>query len=167
MIYNLKKISGTNLEYLLELVKNCKEASKEQLDIINQNSVGLIDYSYKGKGPVKIDFLSIEDNLEMVDFFKEELDINKNEIISIHLNQYQETSKTLPHKDSNSSRTYLILLDMAEEGGELTLDFEIVPFNEVGQVIDYDGGQVMHGVNEIKKGFRKTLVVWTKPKSIL
>ena len=28
MIYNLKKISGTNLEYLLELVKNCKEASK-------------------------------------------------------------------------------------------------------------------------------------------
>ena len=50
MIYNLKKISGTNLEYLLELVKNCKEASKEQLDIINQNSVGLIDYSYKGMG---------------------------------------------------------------------------------------------------------------------
>ena len=48
----------------------------------------------------------------MVEFFKEELDINKNEIISIHLNQYQETSKTLPHKDSNSSRTYLILLDM-------------------------------------------------------
>lgn len=167
MIYNLQQLDDDSVNYLLQLVKKSRDATKSELDIINQNSDGLIDYSSKGKGPMTLTLLSINDNIELVEFFQKYIGINKNEITSIHLNQYNETAKTLPHRDTNSSRTYLILLSVAEQGGELVLENEIIPFNKIGQVIDYDGGKIMHGVNEIKKGFRTTLVVWTKPKSII
>jgi len=41
--------------------------------------------------------------------------IKQNEIISIHTNEYKRSSKSLPHIDSNSSRTYLILLEMSKK----------------------------------------------------
>ena len=114
-----------------------------------------------------VNFYSIKNNEKLVNFFSEHLSINKNEIISIHSNQYKETSKTLSHRDSNSSRTYLILLSKADIGGDLILEDELVYFDEIGEVIDYDGGKVMHGVTEIEKGYRETLVVWTRSKSMI
>ena len=166
-MYKLRKFKNDNYKTLIGLYKELVPASKEEKDYIAQNSVGLINYTYKGKGPVEVIFHSIKNNPNIVNFFSKHLGINKNEIISIHSNQYQEGSKALAHKDSNSSRTYLILLSNAEMGGDLILDDELVCFDEVGQVIDYDGGKVDHGVTEIKKGYRETLVVWTKSKSLI
>lgn len=166
-MYKLRKFTKDNFKKLLLLLNDIVPASQEEIDYISNNSVGLVNYTYKGKGPVTVNFYSIKNNEKLVNFFSEHLSINKNEIISIHSNQYKETSKTLSHRDSNSSRTYLILLSKADIGGDLILEDELVYFDEIGQVIDYDGGKVMHGVTEIEKGYRETLVVWTRSKSMI
>lgn len=165
-MYNLKKLSTEKFKQLLKLVNESTPMTENELNTLNQNSVGLVDYSYKGKGPMKISFISPSKNGNLTKFLEEILTISETEIVSIHLNEYRESSKTLPHRDSQSSRTYLILLSNSSDGGELTLEGFVVPFNQVGQIIDYDGGTIMHGVREIKKGFRKTLVVWTHKKSM-
>ena len=105
--------------------------------------------------------LSIKLNQLLTDFFKEEFNIIQNSIVSIHVNEYEEGDECLPHRDSNSEDTILILLNSCDKGGDLLLENKSIGLNEEGYYVSYNGGNVTHGVTKVEKGFRKTLVVWT------
>lgn len=164
-MYKLNKLSKDELTKLTKLLESSVYANKQHLEYLKSVTNGLVDYHHKGKGNMKISHLSPNQNIPLTTFLENKLLINRKDIISIHLNEYHPGSEALLHKDSNSSKTILILLSSADVGGELLLEDEIIDFKTIGSVISYNGGDLLHGVSRIEKGFRKTLVVWVREKT--
>ena len=85
-------------------------------------------------------------------------------IISIHVNNYTETSGSPSHRDINSSITYLVLLEEAEEGGKLLIEDVDINF-EIGEVVNFMGHTTLHSVTKLKKGKRRTFALWCREQS--
>ena len=52
---------------------------------------------------------------------------------------------------------------MCDKGGDLLLENKSIGLNEEGHYVSYNGGKISHGVTQVKKGFRRTLVIWLRP----
>mgnify|MGYP000876758767 CR=1 FL=1 len=167
LMYKLEQLSQDKITELNSILEETNVGNQAYLDYLKSITKGLVDYHYKGKGDMKIDHFSPRNNQSLVKFLFENFSIRKEDIISIHINDYNEGSYAEMHQDSNSSKTYLILLEPATQGGELMLEDDIIPFDKIGQVISYNGGEVMHGVSKIIKGHRRTLVVWVNERSVI
>jgi len=165
--YRLGKLDDKKFGHLKNIVRYAKEAEPTHRQFLAYNTNGILRYDYKGIGPATLIPLSIKLNQPLTDFFQEEFNIKPDEIVSIHVNEYKESARCLPHKDSNSEDTVLVLLDSCDEGGDLILENEVLKFRTPGQYVSYNGGKVLHEVSEVEKGFRKTLVIWLRPKTSL
>jgi len=165
--YKLGKLDDKKLGHLKNILRYSKEAEPAHRQFLSHNTHGILRYDYKGAGPATLTPLSIKLNQPLTDFFEEEFNIIQNSIVSIHINEYEEGAECLPHRDSNSEDTILILLNSCDVGGDLLLENKSIGLNEEGQYVSYNGGNVTHGVTKVEKGFRKTLVVWLRPKTSL
>ena len=148
------------LDDKIDHLKNILRYSKETQNLLIDNSfhtTHMVFLDMITKVPIKktLTPLSIKLNQLLTDFFKEEFNIIQNSIVSIHVNEYEEGAECLPHRDSNSEDTILILLNSCDKGGDLLLENKSIGLNEEGQYVSYNGGNVTHGVTKVEKGFRK------------
>lgn len=171
MIFNRRTLSTEKLKELESLISTSYFSNEREIKELQSKTVGLVKWNYKpthstpNQKLVHLDFYSPYRNHSLLKFIKENVLYNPNEtIISIHTNTYFEESESPPHKDINSARTYLILLKQSEEGGILEIENQDVNF-KVGEIIDYIGDTTLHSVTKIKKGDRKTFVLWCREKT--
>jgi len=170
MMVKVNKLSSTEFELLKELSNSAKLAEKEHLTFLTHKAPGLTFYEKHGKGNMTLTPLSINRNKELLQFLTSITKLPQEDIVSIHFTEYNVDSQTTDHRDSNSSNTFLFLLNSATKGGDLRVDGEIINFREEGSWVVYDGGKLLHGVTPIEEGFRKVLVIWygiPKPKKTL
>ena len=155
----VNKLTELELQTLRKLCDGVLEAEEEHKKFLSERAPGLTFYEKHGKGNMILTPLSLKNN-ELIDFLTEKTKLPKEDIVSIHFTEYSEGSETTDHRDSNSSHTFLFLLNSATKGGDLKVDGHLIDFKEEGSWVVYDGGKLLHGVTEIQEGFRKVLVIW-------
>jgi len=64
------------------------------------------------------------------------------------------------------SKTWIFLLQAADEGGRLIVDHKDSMLSKPGEYVYFDGYTDEHEVTVVEKGYRETLVMWYKPKII-
>ena len=165
--YKLGKLDDKKLGHLKNILRYSKEAEPSHIQFLSHNTHGIVVYDYKGVGDATLIPLSVKLNKPLTDFFQEEFNVKTDSIVSIHINEYKEGAACLPHRDSNSEDTILILLNSCDKGGDLLLENKSIGLNEEGHYVSYNGGNVTHGVTKVEKGFRRTLVIWLRPKTNL
>ena len=170
-MYKRKKLTSNKLEELKSLINNSVLSNEKEIKKLDSQTSGLIKWNYKPKGGlvegsrVVFDFYSPYRNKELLKFIKDNiLNNTKEKIISIHVNNYPETSGSPSHRDINSSITYLVLLEEAEEGGRLLIEEVDINF-EIGEVVNFMGHTTLHSVTKLKKGKRRTFALWCREKS--
>jgi len=97
---------------------------------------------------------------EIADTFNEY--IPENYTISwINITQYLPNRGLRMHKDEKSQRT--IVCDISEPyiGGSFKIDKDTYINTTKGDIIIFDGSNVLHGVDEVIKGVRVSLNLWT------
>ena len=83
------------------------------------------------------------------------------EILWINLTEYENNRKLKPHKDTDSSITFVIPLTDGYEGGEFILSDKEYILGK-GDCIYFNGKKTAHGVNSVTEGYRASLNVWTR-----
>ena len=165
--YKLNKLDDVKFGHLKNIIRYSKEAESVHRQFLSYNTHGIVGHDDNGVGPATLIPLSIKLNKPLTDFFQQEFNVKKDSIVSIHINEYEEGVECLPHKDTNSEDTILILLNSCDEGGDLILENKSIGFNEEGQYVSYNGGDITHSVTKVQKGFRRSLVIWLRPKTSL
>jgi hypothetical protein len=155
----VNKLTDDEFDYLRELCNTAKLAEKEQLDFLTHKAPGLTFYKKHGKGNMTLTPLSLK-NKELINFLSSKTNLPKEDIVSLHFTEYEVGGETTDHRDSNSSNTFLFLLNSATKGGDLRVDNELLNFTKEGSWVGYDGGKLLHGVTKIEQGYRKVLVAW-------
>lgn len=103
--------------------------------------------------------LSINNNTKLVDCIKKYTNLDNNSINSIHTITYPEGSWAKNHRDSNSTNTFVFILQNAQQGGSSVFNNIEYNFPE-GTILNYNGSKILHGTTPVVKGVRKTLVLW-------
>lgn len=165
----VNKLSSDELKELLHLCDNVKYAETDHRKFLDEKAPGLTYYKKYTRGGMKATMLSINNNKELLQFITKITKLPKEDLVSIHFTEYVVGSETLDHRDSNSSNTFLFLLNSAKKGGNLRIEGELIDFNEEGNWILYNGGSMLHGVTKVEEGYRRVLAVWygTVPKKTL
>lgn len=156
----VNKLTDLEFKTLLNLCGNLKEAEEAHRIFLSQRAPGLTFYEKHGKGNMVLTPLSIKQNEELLHFLTPITKLPQEDVVSIHFTEYNVGSQTTYHLDSNSSNTFLFLLNSATNGGDLIVDGQLIEFKEEGSWVVYDGGKMLHGVTPIEDGFRKVLVIW-------
>lgn len=156
----VNKLTESELETLRHLCESVVEAEEEHKRFLSERAPGLTFYEKHGKGNMILTPLSIKQNKELLDFLTPITKLPQEDIVSIHFTEYNVGSETTDHRDSNSSHTFLFLLNSATKGGDLRVDGQLIDLKEEGSWVVYDGGKLLHGVTEIEEGYRKVLVIW-------
>lgn len=170
-MYKRKKLTVEKLEQLKNLIKRSVLSNEKEIKKLESQTSGLIKWNYNPRGGladgsrVVFDFYSPYRNKKLLKFIKDNILNDKDEkIISIHVNNYPETSGSPSHRDINSSITYLVLLEEAEEGGKLLIEDVDINF-EIGEVVNFMGHTTLHSVTKLKKGKRRTFALWCREPS--
>lgn len=159
-------LTGPQFEKLVMMVDNAVTPSTEEAQHYYDNVYGVGKHLPNiARNGTFLTALSIEQNPELVDWLVNFTGIENTSIHSLHTVDYPQGSILAPHKDTRSSNTFVFILQNAEEGGDVILGKKIYNFTK-GRVINYNGQKLMHGVTEVKKGYRKTLVLFHGHKSL-
>jgi hypothetical protein len=160
MMYKLSTLDDSEFEELKSLLSKVELPTYEEYrhyekadpNVVTQEAWSLI-------GGLKPQSISIENNPELTIWIENYTKRNRETIGSIHIMDYPLNSSLKPHYDPKSKTTFAFLLTAPEEGGRTTMEGRILDFKE-GQVLEYNGTKVLHGVEEVTKGIRKSLIVW-------
>lgn len=162
-MYQLKPITIDQLNRLGELIEIAEPPIGEQLKKvlsapgIGNNKSGRFDSNLLTLTP-----LGTSNNVELLDWLEEYTGIESKFITNIHLNNMKEGAYFKPHYDNyhiDVSETYTFLLEEPEKGGEFILDGKTISINQKYVVI-FNGGKYLHGVSKVKKGNRKSFIVF-------
>ena len=82
----------------------------------------------------------------------------------INVTEYTKGIDLRHHKDSESSLTIVSEISDNYTGGRFLINKESYIQLDKGDVLTFDGSKVFHGVEEVDKGTRLSLNMWTKPK---
>lgn len=159
-MYVIRKLLAEDLNKLKHLVKNAVGPNSTEYEFLRVHTNGLLKFDYKGKGNFDLITLSKKNNPELINLLENTTGHKVNEFVSVHHNIYQPGAKVLNHKDSNSNRTFVFLLQSPAKGGIMELDGNQIDFSNEGDYIEYNGGSTEHGVTEVTEGIREVLVVW-------
>lgn len=85
------------------------------------------------------------------------------EIVWINITEYENNRRLKPHRDVDSTATFVIPLTDGYKGGEFILSDKEYKLGK-GDCIYFDGKKNDHGVNPVTEGYRASLNVWTKKK---
>ena len=173
-MYRRSKLTDNKLQELKNLIETAELSNEAEIEKLKKTNPAIIKYNYDGPGGYatgarsKHDFYSPVRNLELVKFIRENI-IREydSEIVSIHRNTYKETSGSPEHRDLNTSRTYLVLLEPAEVGGDFLIQKQNTNF-QVGEIIDYCGHRTHHQVTKVEKGVRRSFTVFcNEPTAVI
>lgn len=101
-------------------------------------------------------------NPELLEWLENYTGIESKYITNLHVNCMQEGAYFLPHIDNyhiKVSETFTFLLDKPITGGEFILDGRTIDIN-YNNVLIFNGGKFPHGVKKVKKGIRKSFIVF-------
>ena len=101
-------------------------------------------------------------NPELLEWLENYTGIESKYITNLHVNTMQEGAYFLPHIDNyhlKVSETFTFLLDKPVTGGEFILDGRNIDIN-CNKVLIFNGGRYPHGVRKVKKGIRKSFIVF-------
>ena len=82
----------------------------------------------------------------------------------INVTEYTKGIDLRHHKDSESSLTIVSEISDNYTGGRFLINKESYIKLDKGDVLTFNGSKVFHGVEEVDKGTRLSLNMWTKPK---
>lgn len=162
-MFEVKSISSSQLSSLKKLIKDSKPPIGEQLERvlsapgIGNNKSGRFDSSLLTLIP-----LGTFNNIELLDWLESFTGIDSNLITNIHLNYMKEGAYFKPHYDNyhiDVSKTFTFVLEEPDAGGEFILDGRKISLDS-SKVVIFNGGKYLHGVNTVKKGTRKSLIVF-------
>jgi hypothetical protein len=162
-MYQLKPIPKQELLKLKELVAEAQPPIGDQLKKvlsapgIGNNKSGRFDSSLLTLIP-----LGTDNNTELLSWLESYTGIQSKFITNIHLNCMKEGAYFKPHYDNyhiDVSDTYTFLLEEPVEGGEFILDSKTINIDSTNVVV-FNGGKYLHGVSKVKKGTRKSFIVF-------
>jgi len=163
------RLSKEQLLKLTSLVDSAKKPEGPDLEYYERAVVGVlktgsgaVGNKFKKDGSYCVPF-GVLNNPELVNWLEEFTNIEGKYINSIHSFEYIEGSSTKPHYDVNSNKTLIFVLNKAEEGGQFIFENDLLDVKE-GEVLDYDGSKMKHGVTKVIKGYRRVFVAWYSPK---
>jgi len=111
---------------------------------------------------LKLTPLGLLNNPILLNWLESFTGIKSTFITNIHLNHMIKGAYFLPHFDNkyiDVNYTCTFLLQEAEEGGSFIFGGDIKNFTRNSAVM-FNGGKVAHGVTKIKKGLRRSLIVF-------
>ena len=82
----------------------------------------------------------------------------------INVTEYTKGIDLRHHKDSESSLTIVSEISDNYTGGRFLINKESYIKLDKGDVLTFNGSKIFHGVEEVDKGTRLSLNMWTKPK---
>ena len=82
----------------------------------------------------------------------------------INVTEYTRGIDLRHHKDSESSLTIVSEISDNYTGGRFLINKESYIKLDKGDVLTFNGSKIFHGVEEVDKGTRLSLNMWTKPK---
>ena len=82
----------------------------------------------------------------------------------INVTEYTKGIDLRHHKDSESSLTIVSEISDNYTGGRFLINKESYIKLDKGDVLTFNGSKIFHGVEEVDKGTRLSLNIWTKPK---
>lgn len=162
-MHQLKPITDIQLNSLSELVSNALPPEGSHLEKIKSapgignNTSGRFDNTLLTLVP-----LGTTNNLELLDWLETYTGIESKYITNLHLNYMNEGAYFKPHYDNyhiDVSETFTFLLEEPSAGGKFILDSRSLSISR-NNVVIFDGGKYLHGVTKIKKGTRKSLIVF-------
>ena len=169
MLSKLYQVTDEQLAEMRRLVKNSLDA----LDPSLRSQEDLYD-AVNLFFPVKEN----QANLELANFMVNLTGHTLDDITSMHYVSYEEGQFLRAHKDQGyfrpgrtisaanipDSKTWIFLLQAADEGGRLIVDHKDSMLKKPGEYVYFDGYTDEHEVTVVEKGYRETLVMWYKPK---
>ena len=164
--FNERTLTTPQLDKLISMVDNANTPSTKESQHYYDNVYGVGKPLPKiARNGTFLTALSVNNNSELVEWLVNFTGIEKTSIHSLHTVDYPEGSDLKSHKDTRSSNTFVFILQDAVEGGGVIFNKKVYKFDK-GKVINYNGQKLMHGVTEVKKGYRKTLVLFHGHKSL-
>ena len=106
--------------------------------------------------------LGLANNIKLLEWLEIFTGISSKYITNIHLNDMKEGAYFNPHYDNyhiKVSDTYTFLLEEPKQGGDFILDGRTMTCNK-NKVVIFNGGKYLHGVSKVKKGTRKSFIVF-------
>ena len=97
---------------------------------------------------------------KIADTFKEHIPDNYT-ISWINITQYLPNSSLRMHKDEKSQRTIVCDISDTYIGGSFKLNKNTYINTNKGDIIVFDGSNVLHGVDKVIEGVRVSLNLWT------
>lgn len=156
----LTVLEEQNLQEIIDLVDSASEpTSEEMLHYDKVYGPGIKSKVVKRAKGIVCKPLGIKNNPRLINILTEVTKLNQSSLVSVHKNSYKEGVSLGNHYDGQSRQTFVILLKVADEGGEFIFENKEYHF-EKGSVLNYNGMKTNHGVSEVRKGFRETLVLF-------
>jgi len=84
----------------------------------------------------------------------------------INITEYNKGASLRHHKDNNSSLTIVSEIREASIGGRFIINTDTYIELNKGDVVTFDGGRVIHGVEEVEEGSRLSLNMWTVKRGV-
>jgi len=162
-----KKLSKSDFSKINELLDGAKIISKKEFDkrVSIFPTWKLVD---EGKDFTDMKLQHYDNsNTELIEILNRISGCASKDITSLHTVTYTEGHFLRPHLDRSSKVTLNILLEADCDGGELYIDGKDSGLNFPGDYVIYNGGKQEHEVKLIKKGKRKTLIIWYDKKILM
>ena len=163
MIYKTKSINEVQLIELKQLLLTASPPIGSHLEKVKSvPSIGNNVATRYDNTLLRLEPLGINNNPDLLKWLENFTGIESKFISNIHLNHMMEGAYFLPHIDNyhfDVEQTYTFLLEQPEEGGEFIIDSKVVDVR-LDKVLIFNGGKVHHGVNKVKKGTRRSFIVF-------
>lgn len=83
----------------------------------------------------------------------------------INITEYNKGDSLRNHRDTDSSLTLVSEISSADSGGRFIINKDIYIELNKGDVITFNGSNIMHGVETVYRGSRLSLNMWTYPNT--
>ena len=164
-MYTLKTLKDKQFTELKRLLSNVELPTHEEYRHYEKADPNVVSQeAWSMTGGLKPQSISIENNPELTLWLESYTNRSRDTIGSIHIMDYPTNSALKAHYDPKSKTTFVFLLETPEEGGKTIMENRVLDLQE-GQVLEYDGTKVFHGVEEVTKGTRKALIIWYNEES--
>jgi predicted 2-oxoglutarate/Fe(II)-dependent dioxygenase YbiX len=158
-----RRLTEEQLNELTILVDAAQPPEGKDKEHIQRTVIGVLEDNKFKQGGTYCVALGVDNNQRLVEWLTNFTGYESKHINSIHTVEYKEGSSTVSHYDVNVNRTLIFILQKAEEGGQFILENELLDV-EAGEVLDYDGSKMRHGVTTVTKGYRRVFVAWFNHK---
>jgi len=162
-MYRTSSISDEQLLFLKKLIDKADPPVGAHLETIKSApGIGNNKSTQFDSSLLTLTPLGLTNNTKLLEWLEKFTGISSNFITNLHLNDMKEGAYFNPHFDNyhiKVSDTYTFLLEEPNKGGDFILDGRTMTCNK-NKVVIFNGGKYLHGVTKVKKGTRKSFIVF-------